>query len=174
VSELYNYTFYFLATISVLSAAGVILVPNPIYSALFLAGTMVSLAALFFALGAYFVAGVQLIVYAGAVMVLFVMVVMLFDLRKETQAFSGGPISFFLKIGAGALALGLIVGAFEISQPLITEGGEKAQEISGSTKALAEQLFSHHVFAFEVISILLLVVIVGSIALAKSRGGTHV
>jgi NADH-quinone oxidoreductase subunit J len=172
LGELYNYMFYFLAIITVCSAVGVIVIPNPIYSALFLAGTMVSLAALFFILGAHFVAAVQLIVYAGAVMVLFVMVVMLFDLRKEKDAFSGGPIGFFLKIGVGALALGLIVGAFEISQPLASEGSGKA--MADSTKLLAQQLFSKHVFAFEIISVLLLVVIVGAVTLARSRGGTHV
>ncbi|HEX4925733.1 MAG TPA: NADH-quinone oxidoreductase subunit J [Bdellovibrionales bacterium] len=174
MGESYNIVFYILSSVAVLAALGVILLPNPIYSALCLAGTMVALAGLFFALGAYFVAGVQLIVYAGAVMVLFVMVVMLFDLRRETEAFSGGPWGFFLKIGAGALALGLIAGAFEISKTGAPEAGDKAAALATSTKALAEVLFTKHVFAFEIISVLLLIVIVGAVTLARSRGGTHV
>jgi NADH-quinone oxidoreductase subunit J len=173
MGETYNIVFYILSTLAVVCAFGVILVPNPIYSALYLAGTMISLAGLFFALGAYFVAGVQLIVYAGAVMVLFVMVVMLFDLKKEKDAFTGGAWGFFAKFAAGALALGLIAGAFDVSR-IGAQEAAKATESVSSTKLLAEALFSRHVFGFEVISILLLVVIVGAVSLARSKGGTHV
>jgi NADH-quinone oxidoreductase subunit J len=74
-----TFIFWFLALITVFSGLIVVTVANPIYSALALVMTMVGIAALFVTLGAYFVAGVQLIVYAGAVMVLFVMVLMLFD-----------------------------------------------------------------------------------------------
>lgn len=173
MGDTYNIIFYILSTLAVVCALGVILVPNPIYSALYLAGTMISLAGLFFALGAYFVAGVQLIVYAGAVMVLFVMVVMLFDLKKEANAFTGGPWGFFLKFAGGALTLGLIAGAFEVSRPGV-EDPNRTAELATSTKVLAEALFSRHVFGFEVISVLLLVVIVGAVSMARSKGGTHV
>ncbi|MEQ1879298.1 MAG: NADH-quinone oxidoreductase subunit J [Bdellovibrionia bacterium] len=173
MGDLYNYVFFLLATLAVFCALGVVLVPNPIYSALYLAGTMIALAGLFFALGAYFVAGVQLIVYAGAVMVLFVMVVMLFDLKKEKEAFSGSALGFFVKFIFGALTLGLIAGAFEISRPMHVDAS-KATEAATSTKVLATALFSTHVFGFEVISILLLVVIVGAVTMARSKGGTHV
>ena len=90
--------FYFLAFGIVLSAAAVVLVANPIYSALFLSITMVTLAFVFFLLKAYFIGAVQLAVYAGAVMVLFVMVLMLFDLKKEKEAFTKGAFSGFLKM----------------------------------------------------------------------------
>src|SRR3954465_2747842 len=76
---------------------------NPIHSALYLALTMIGLSGVFFQLDAQFIAGVQLIVYAGAVMVLFVMVLMLFDLKTEIRAFSRGLLAGFLKIFSAAL-----------------------------------------------------------------------
>ncbi|MEQ1665008.1 MAG: NADH-quinone oxidoreductase subunit J, partial [Bdellovibrionales bacterium] len=84
--------FYIMALIIIVSAACVVLVPNPIYSALSLAGSMIGLGFVYFLLGAEFVAGVQLIVYAGAVMVLFVMVLMLFDLKKDVKTFSDNQL----------------------------------------------------------------------------------
>lgn len=164
----YDLVFYVLSFVSVVAALGVILIPSPIYSALLLAITMTGLAAVFFMLEAYFLAGVQLIVYAGAVVVLFVMVLMLFDLRKEKQAFSGQKFSNFLKsglVGLSALMLIVPLTAVFLSRP---EGSEPV-----TTTALAGTLFTKYVFAFEVVGILLLVVLVGAMALAKSRGGTH-
>ena len=84
------FLFWLLAMITVVSGLTVVLVTNPVYSALSLAMTMVGVAGLFVTLNAYFIAGVQLIVYAGAVMVLFVMVLMLFDLKHEVLAFTRG------------------------------------------------------------------------------------
>ena len=87
--------FYFLAMAIIIFSLAVIMSPNPIYSALFLALTMITLAFMFFMLNAPFIAGVQLIVYAGAVVVLFVMVMMLFDLKKEKEAFAKGKFTGF-------------------------------------------------------------------------------
>src|SRR6478609_5352850 len=99
----------------------VILLKNPIYSALSLAMTMVGMAALFVTLNAFFIAGVQLIVYAGAVMVLFTMVIMLFDLKQDIQAFTRGKLSGILKIASVGLLAGLVVGAIAMSVGLLTE-----------------------------------------------------
>jgi NADH-quinone oxidoreductase subunit J len=171
---LQDYLFYILGILSVASALGVVLMPNPIYAALFLAGTMISFSALFFLLGAYFVAGAQLIVYAGAVMVLFVMVVMLFDLRHEKDAFSSGATGFLFKIAGGGALLGVLMAAFSAYTPSGGVEDPNAGDVIASTRALATLLFTKYVFAFEVISILLLLVVVGSVAIARSRGGTHV
>ncbi|MEC9281624.1 MAG: NADH-quinone oxidoreductase subunit J [Bdellovibrionota bacterium] len=99
-----NIVFYFLEALILLSALGVVLVTSPIYSALFLVLTMIGVAGIFVSLDAFFLAGVQLVVYAGAVTVMFVMVVMLFNLDKEKKAFSKGTGSNFLK----AASVGLI------------------------------------------------------------------
>lgn len=170
------FIFWFLAILTVVSALSVVLMTNPIYSALSLAMTMVSVAAIFVTLQAYFLAGMQLIVYAGAVMVLFVMVLMLFDLKNELQAFSRGKFTGAIKIGAVGILAGLIVGAVGSFIMAGKSGAPVAPEVSTSadaTKALSEHLFFNHVFGFEALGVLLLVIAVGTVALSRSKGGTH-
>jgi NADH-quinone oxidoreductase subunit J len=170
--DLSNILFYILAAMALFSALAVVAVQNPIYSALFLASTMLAVAGLFFTLQAYFIAGVQLIVYAGAVLVLFVMVIMLFDLRKEHEGEGGNmPFSLFKALAAGAV-LGLLVGGFEIARAIMQDGGSKFSGVA-ALKEVSIQLFTKNLFAFEIISVLLLLVVVGALSLAKSRGGTH-
>lgn len=168
------FLFWFLAFATIVSALSVVLMTNPIYCALSLAMTMVSVAAIFVLLQAYFLAGVQIIVYAGAVMVLFVMVLMLFDLKNELQAFSRGKFTGAIKIGAVGILSGLIVGA--VAKATVTIKTLDTAEFStsvGATRPLAQNLFFNHVFGFEALGVLLLVVAVGAVALSRSKGGTH-
>lgn len=171
------FLFWFLAIVTLVSGLSVILVSNPIYSALCLAMTMVGISALFVTLNAYFIAGVQLIVYAGAVMVLFVMVIMLFDLKKDLQAFTRGAFTGAVKIASVGLLAGLVVGAIAMSVSMLTEKTTDNPVTAGtgmeSTKALGNILFSKYIFGFEALGILLLVIAVGAVALARSKGGTH-
>lgn len=169
------FIFWFLALVTVASGLSVVLVTNPIYSALCLAMTMVGVSALFVTLGAYFIAGVQLIVYAGAVMVLFVMVLMLFDLKNETQAFSRGPIAGAIKLASVGILAGLIIGAIAMSAGMIVEPNPEnlSMAVKDSSKALGILLFQKHVLGFEALGVLLLVIAIGVVALARSRGGTH-
>ncbi len=166
--------FWILAVLTIGSALAVLILPNPIYCALALAMTMISVSALFVTLGAYFLAGVQMIVYAGAVLVLFVMVLMLFDLKHELFAFSQGKFSGLLKLlSVGAIA-GFLVGAVLWSGFELT-GGEEALPAGGdATFPLGQLLFTKYVFGFEALGVLLLIVAVGAVALARSKGGTHV
>lgn len=171
------FLFWFLAIVTLASGLGVILLSNPIYSALSLAMTMVGISSLFVTLNAYFIAGVQLIVYAGAVMVLFVMVIMLFDLKADLQVFTRGKFSGAVKIASvGALA-GLVVGAIAMSVGLLDEKVIENPVTVGtgmeSTKALGNILFTKYIFGFEALGVLLLVIAVGAVALARSKGGTH-
>lgn len=166
--------FYVLALAILLCAYKTITHPNPIFSALYLALSMIGLAGVFFSLQAYFIAGVQLIVYAGAVMVLFVMVLMLFDLRQEIRAFSKGAASGFLKIASAGLLCGLIIGAALKSRYLLLDSEAPAVVPSTeSTKELATLLFTKYLFAFEALGVLLLVVAIGVVAVSRSKGGTH-
>lgn len=175
--------FWFLSLVVVVSALSVVLLSNPIYSALSLIMAMVGVSAVFATLNAYFLAGVQLIVYTGAVMVLFVMVLMLFDLKHELQAFSRGKFSGFLKIAGVGILAGLLVGAITFATkktPLIAEGSPLANELAAqansgadNTKALAENLFLKNILGFEVLGVLLLVIAIGTVALSRSKGGTH-
>ena len=164
--------FYLLSAVVLFSGYKVVTFVNPIFSALSMAVTMVALAAMFFQLGAPFIAGVQLIVYAGAVMVLFVMVVMLFDLRTELRAFSRGGPSSMLKIAASACLAGLIMGAVPLSTDLM-QGPSSGPELETSTKELSQVLFTKYVFSFEALGLLLLVVAVGVVAVSRIKGGTH-
>lgn len=170
------FLFWFLAIVTLVSGLGVILMPNPIYSALCLVMTMVGVSAIFVTLNAFFIAGVQLIVYAGAVMVLFTMVIMLFDLKKEGKSFSSGKISGVVKIATVGLFSGLLVGAITLSVSLMTEkAANPVMAGSGmeTTKALGQLLFTKYIFGFEALGVLLLVIAIGAVALARSKGGTH-
>ena len=168
--------FWFLALVVLVSGLSVILMTNPVYSALCLAMTMVGVSAVFVTLNAYFLAGVQLIVYAGAVMVLFVMVLMLFDLKHELQAFTRGKITGAIKIASVGILAGLIVGAVTISKNLIEVKAvaENAGSVAvDTTRVLSQNLFLKNIFGFEALGVLLLVIAVGTVALSRSKGGTH-
>lgn len=171
------FLFWFLAIVTLVSGLSVVLLSNPIYSALSLAMTMVGVSALFVTLNAYFIAGVQLIVYAGAVMVLFVMVIMLFDLKEDLQAFTRGKFSGVVKIASVGSLAGLVVGAIAMSVGLLNEKVTENPVTVGtgmeSTKALGNILFTKYIFGFEALGVLLLVIAVGAVALARSKGGTH-
>lgn len=164
--------FWFLSITALSSALGVLFFANPIFASLSLAMTMVSLAALFVTLNAYFIAGVQLIVYAGAVMVLFVMVLMLFDLKKEKRSFSKGTFTNLIKI----CSVGVFAGILLASLAFFEKNNVKSI-LTGSygdnTKELAQLLYTKYVLLFEALGVLLLVIAIGVVTLAKSKGGTH-
>lgn len=172
------FLFWLLALLTIVSGLAVILMTNPIYSALCLAMTMVSVAAIFVTLNAYFLAGVQLIVYAGAVMVLFVMVLMLFDLKHELQAFTRGRVSGSIKIAAVGILSGLLAGAlfgtrFLINTSAAAEANKSLAPAQAAITPISEELFLKNIFGFEILGILLLVIAVGTVALSRSKGGTH-
>lgn len=172
------FLFWFLAFVTLVSAMSVVLMTNPIFSALSLAMTMVGVAGLFVTLNAYFLAGVQLIVYAGAVMVLFVMVLMLFDLKHELQAFTRGRMTGALKIASVGILSGLIVGAVTMGLTLAGKQGDALSNLQpkgsmDTMRTLSETLFLKNIFGFEALGVLLLVIAVGAVALSRSKGGTH-
>lgn len=167
--------FFILAAMTVGSALVVILASNPIFCALALAMAMISVAGIFASLNAWFVAGVQLIVYAGAVMVLFVMVLMLFDLKDEVRAFSRGLVSGFLKIASVAVIGGVIAAAVWMSTETIFSSAPPATQVNATvaTKQLADLLFKKYLFSFEAMGALLLIIAIGAVALSRIEGGTH-
>ena len=165
--------FYLIAFLLLTSATLVVVLPNPIYSALSLGISMVMVAGLFFTLESYFLAGVQLIIYAGAVVVLFVMVLMILDVKNEKSPFSKGSFVLAIKISSAAIIFGSIVSGiyFSIKDIKLSGAGIDAMV---ATKGLALKLFTDHLISFELIGVLLLVVLVGALSLAKSGGGTNV
>jgi NADH-quinone oxidoreductase subunit J len=115
---------------------------------------------------------VQLIVYAGAVMVLFVMVLMLFDLRAEIRAFSRGLFSGGLKVMSAAMLAGLALGAANSSVAILEAPAETAANLD-VTRQLSVLLYTKYLYAFEALGVLLLVVAVGVVAVSRMKGGTH-
>jgi NADH-quinone oxidoreductase subunit J len=143
---------------------------NPLISALYLVMSMVGVAGLFFLLQAPFAGAVQILVYAGAVMVLFVLVLMLIDVNKDEEKFSGGNISALMKgLSVGVLA-GLIT-AIVLKSPL---QGRAAIAVSAfPMHDIARALFTKYVLSFELLGLMLLVIPIGVVALSRIRGGTH-
>lgn len=167
------FLFWFLAIVTLMGGSLVVLMSNPVYCALALVFTMVGVSAVFVTLDAYFIAGVQLIVYAGAVMVLFVMVLMLFDLKHEMEAFARGKVSGAIKLICAGLLTGLVTGAIVYSGKGVNAVRDEFAAKTDPTKLLGYKLFTQHLFAFEALGVLLLVIAVGAVALARSKGGTH-
>ncbi|MGE0764377.1 MAG: NADH-quinone oxidoreductase subunit J [Bdellovibrionales bacterium] len=167
--------FYFFAALLIFFAYKVITSPNPVHCALYLVMTMIGLAAAYFQLNAQFIAGVQLIVYAGAVMVLFVMVLMLFDLEHELTAFSKGLFSALFKIFSAAMIAGYLINTIkETSNSVNPEEAVNTLTNNASvTRELSILLYSKYLLAFEVLGVLLLVVAVGVVTVSRVRGGTH-
>jgi NADH-quinone oxidoreductase subunit J len=135
---------------------------NPVTSAMFLVLTIVSLAGLFVLLHAFFLAAVQILVYAGAVMVLFLFVIMLLDIKDEVrrrfQTFG---------IATGTVSVGAL-GALSIYS-IVTSGLGQGltPQAEGATPTLGRMLFTQYLLPFEIVSILLLVAMVGVILLSK-------
>ncbi len=159
--------FYFIAFLTIISALFVVLNRNPVYSAVILVFCFFSLAALYVLLEAYFVAVLEIIVYAGAIMVLFLFVIMLINVGKEIAATS-------LVQKAKALPFMLVV-LFSLNIILLilwsNEGIHQSNTISsvGSITAIGQALFTKYLLPFEIASLLLLVALIGTVYLAKKR-----
>jgi NADH-quinone oxidoreductase subunit J len=155
--------FYVFAGVAILSALAVVGQRNPTYSAFALIVTLCSLSAIFGLLGSPFIAALQVIVYAGAIMVLFLFVIMLLNVRREAHDAAEGRT-----LGAVALVLaaGLLV---QVGVALYRSNlGPAVASLDATTRRMAHVLFSApYVYAFEATSVLILAALVGAIALAK-------
>ena len=155
--------FYFFAAISVAAAVSVVAQKRAVYSALSLIVCLGAIAGLFFQLGFQFIAAVQVIVYAGAIMVLFVFVIMLVD--PESEVFPGDGLKYvsFWAIPLALVFVFLVIQAFP--QYLgVPPGGAPTQ---GSVEDVGRSLFKDYVIPFEVTSILILVAILGAVVLTR-------
>ena len=157
--------FIFLGALSVISAAGVILQRHPVHSLLALVLTLVVVAVLFIGLGATTVGFLQMIVYAGAIMILFLFVIWLLNLQTQPIDTGRLALKFLGALGSAALIAELLLFVLHPPAPL---GYKKPVAPDyGSIGRLAQGLFSDYLVAFEVTSILLLVGVVGGVALAR-------
>jgi len=157
--------FFIVALIATGSALGLVLRTNAIHGALFLVVNLGSIAALYLMLGAEFLAAAQVIVYAGAIMVLFVFAIMVLIPGKEETGPDPRRAARLLALPVGALLLLLLV--FVIVGRL--RGAPTAGGPSGSVPALGRLLFTSYLFPFELTSVLLLAAMVGVLLLARRR-----
>ncbi|GBD25663.1 NADH-quinone oxidoreductase subunit J [bacterium HR30] len=160
--------FFLLSVPLVLFSLGVVLARSPVRSALSLVVALFLLAVMFFLLDARMIAALQVIVYAGAIMVLFLFVIMLLNLQHEpVETARPGQRTI---AGAFAVVFALVLGAVALRglPTMPGPGVEVAVTPSfGSVESLAERLFTRHALAFEVTSVLLLGAIVGAVVLAR-------
>ena len=166
--ELPDILFYVFAALTLLCGALVVANPfsrNPVTSAMFLVLTIISMAGLFVLLHAFFLAAVQIIVYAGAVIVLFLFVIMLLDLKEEARR----KIKLF-GIVTGLISVGAIVCiSLKTLKAANVDANLPAPTLEGSTEALGKLLFTKYTLPFEVVSVLLLVAMIGVILLSKKK-----
>jgi NADH-quinone oxidoreductase subunit J len=165
--ELADILFYVFAALTLLCGVLVIANPfsrNPVTSAMFLVLTIISMAGLFVLLHAFFLAAVQILVYAGAVIVLFLFVIMLLNLKEEERR----KIKFF-GVAAGLISVGAILAIFLKNLHATALNASSSPTIEGGTEPLGHLLFTNYVLPFEVVSVLLLVAMIGVILLSKKK-----
>jgi NADH-quinone oxidoreductase subunit J len=159
--------FFVFAFLSIAGALLLILAREPIHSALSLILVMMSLAGLYLMLGAEFIAAVQIIVYAGAIMVLFVFVIMLLNAGTEERTdfskiakYAGIPLGIFLLLELAHWMAHSLIGTTPAN-------GAGSANVMVSTRDLSMQLFQKYLFPFEATAFLILIAILGALVLAK-------
>ncbi len=163
--------FLLLAALAVVAACNVILQRNPIYSAIGLIVTLCALAGLFLTLAAPFIAAIQIVVYAGAIMVLFVFVIMLLNVRAEEakpdrqKYLKWLAIPLFFALLTEVFYVIKSVGGSEISLPDLNAADPAS--VVGTTESIGQAMFSSYLLPFEAASVLILMAIVGAMMLAR-------
>ena len=165
MSGFVQFQFYLFALVAIASALLFVTRKAPVAAALWLVNVMLALSGLYVMLDAPFVATIQVLVYAGAIMVVFVFVVMLLNLGRAdvSDLRSMGP-----RIGAGLIGLGLVANVLVILRDPIPAVGLAPAE-GNVVSSVADALFRDYAVAFELTSMVLLVAVVGAVLLAKKR-----
>ena len=159
------------------SSIAMLFARNAVHAALFLVGTQVALAVAFLLQGAYFIAAIQVIVYAGAIMVLFLFVIMLLGVDRRELLEDPLQGQRGIALGLGTLLAAQIVYIAYKGVDIVTGGADRGAELerlnneAGNVKALARVLFSDYLLPFEVTSLLLVAAIVGVMVLARRMSG---
>ena len=158
--------FYIFASLAVASSLLMVIQRNPITAAMNLVVAMFALAALFVLLNAHFLAVIQLLVYAGAIMVLFIFVIMLLNLQEQELAPRKRTFMHLISVALVLYALSQLV------ELLTRTPSRQLPDVGpayGTTAEIGRLLFSDYLFAFEIVSVLILAAIVGAVVLAKRR-----
>ncbi len=163
-------TFYFIAFLSIFFSLLVIFAKNPVHSVLYLIITFFTFTIHYILLGAQFLAMVNFIVYMGAIMVLFLFVLMMLNLNKQTEPSKSIVVKIAGVIGGGCLLVTLIASVKVLAK---SEPGVLHNVSLGSVENLGKVLFNEFLLPFEVSSILLLSAMVGAVLLATKDGKTN-
>ena len=170
----YTFHFYLFGIIAVVSALLFVTRKSPVAAALWLINTMFSLAALYVLLDAEFIGAIQVLVYAGAIMVVFLFVIMLLNLGHPSEIADARGTGW--KLAAGFVGLALLAQIFamirsRIPEPMSLPPGAVAASVAreGAIAPIAQPLFTEYLLAFELTSILLLAAIVGAVVLGRRR-----
>ena len=160
-----QFLFFLVAFLAVSSAVYFVFARNPLYAILSLIVTMFSIAGMYILLNAQFLAIIQIIVYAGGIMVLFLYILMMLNLNKEDESKKNNTLKFVGVFTAGLLLIG-VLGVFRGVQEnhVVVENVDKGV---GLTKNLGRLLFNEYVLPFELASILILAGIVGAVLIGK-------
>jgi NADH-quinone oxidoreductase subunit J len=154
---------------SIIASLLVITRKNPIHSALFLVLTFLCVSVLYLLLYSQFIAIIQVVVYAGAIVMLIIFVIMLLDLEQELRS---GLKLFYSKVIGGLLMVLFLLGiiySVAWKSPTGKVGPYTPDKVSANVKAVGEMLFTQYLFPFEIVSVLLLAAIVGAVVLSKRR-----
>ncbi len=163
--ELQSILFWLFSILGIAGGIGLVLNKNPVHAALSLILNFFSIAGLYLSLQAEFLAVIQILVYAGAIMVLFLFVIMLLNLRKDSL---DAPFSF-AKVAAWTLGLAFVVEMVIVLKSAMGDtGGQFPKEFAGSTtEQIGAAMMTHYIFPFEMISVVLIAALVGAIVVAK-------
>jgi NADH-quinone oxidoreductase subunit J len=159
--------FFYFATVIVATAALVVALRSPVYSTLALLVMFFHVAGLFVTLHAEFLAIIQILVYAGAILVLYLFVVMLLNLKREERFQNQLAVGLFLGCMLFAEAVLLVVKGDTSLGTNLPAQGKPLQLTQGNTESIGELLYSTYLFPFEIASLILLVAMVGAVILTK-------
>jgi NADH-quinone oxidoreductase subunit J len=154
---------------SIIASLLVVTRKNPIHSALFLVLTFLCVSVLYLLLYSQFIAIIQVVVYAGAIVMLIIFVIMLLDLEQELRS---GLKLFYSKVIGGLLMVLFLFGiiySVAWKSPTGKVGPYTPDKVSANVKAVGEMLFTQYLFPFEIVSVLLVAAIVGAVILSKRR-----
>jgi NADH-quinone oxidoreductase subunit J len=165
--------FFLFSSIAVGGALGVVLGPSPIASLLFMIASLASTAGIYVLLEAHFLAAIQIIVYAGAIMVLFLFVIMLLNLGHDYKKDIRGGLAVLLGFAVTGSIGGLLANQLGINDSVLMNFSDVGVDVDvaiaekGIIGVIAEPLFTEYLVAFEFTGVLLFVAIVGAVVLAK-------
>jgi NADH-quinone oxidoreductase subunit J len=163
-----SYLFILFATIAIASAIVMITHKNPVYSALFLVLNMASLGGLYLLLEAQFLAVIQILVYAGAIMVLFLFVIMLLNQESADDVFKGISIKYIMSVLLGIVVFSQLfyaIASVTNTLPVVSEN----MSAVGSVENIGDVMFTDYLLPFEVTGILLTAAVVGALIIAQRK-----